>query len=402
MSAPKAATEVGSAAARATASRRRAPSLLAVGPLPPPVNGLSKAFSFVVEGLKADGWSVAVVDLADRTRPRVGSTFSWGRLGAVAGVLGQVVRRVRAAEVVYLTISQSRLGFAKDAAIIGAAALLQRPIVVHMHGGNFRGFYEALTPGEQTVVRAALDRVAVIIALTDSLRADFAMTRGWQARTVAVANTCDVRPREPRRAPRSGALRVLYLSTMMVSKGYRDTIIATGELARQRPHLRVHLDLAGSLLAERDFPSPEAQAEDLRQCLGRLPDNVQATYHGEVHGAQKEALLASADVFVLPTSYSNEGQPIAVIEALTAGLPVVATDWRGIRETLPVDMHPLLVPEREPAAVAERLVRLADDPQFYESSSRSAAGHAATFRPAAHLAAVARILEAAVDRKSIP
>jgi len=375
---------------------RPAPALLAVGPLPPPVNGLSKAFRFVVEGLTAAGWEVDLVDIADRTDRRIGSTFSWGRLSAVSGVLVQVVRRIRTAEVVYLTISQSRLGFAKDAAIIGTAALFRRPIVVHMHGGNFRGFYETLSVGEQALVRRALDRVSTIVVLTDSLRADFVMTRAWRDRTVVVANTCDVPVGRARRM-RPGQLHLLYLSTMMVSKGYRDTIAAAGELGRRRPDLRVHLDLAGGLLAERDFPSEEAQRQDLTRSLESLPPNVEATYHGEVHGGEKDGLLARADVFVLPTSYINEGQPIAIIEALTAGLPVVATDWRGIRETLPEAMRSLLVPAREPNGIADRLSGLASDPDRYEAMSRAAVAHAATFRPEAHLDAVARILSAARD-----
>ena len=178
----------------------QAPALLAVGPLPPPVNGLSKAFSFVVEGLSASGWNVSVVDIADRTKGRIGSAFSWGRLGTIASVLARVGLRVNGADVVYLTISQSRLGFAKDIAIIGAAAVARRPVVVHMHGGNFRGFFQTLTTVEKALVERALDRVFAIIVLTDSLRADFVMTRAWRERTVAVANTCDTPPGVARQA----------------------------------------------------------------------------------------------------------------------------------------------------------------------------------------------------------
>ena len=145
------------------------------------------------------------------------------------------------------------------------------------------------------------------------------------------------------------------------------------------------------------MPSTAAQADDLTSELGRLPRNVEATYHGEVHGDAKQRLLAQADVFVLPTTYINEGQPIAIIEALTAGLPVIATDWRGIRETLPAEMHSLLVPTRDPEAIAERLVRLADAPLFFEAMSRAARSHAESFRPATHIGAIERILRAARD-----
>jgi glycosyltransferase involved in cell wall biosynthesis len=372
-------------------SRSDQPGLLAVGPLPPPVNGLSKAFSFVCDGLGASGWKVTIVDTADRTSRRIGSSFSWGRLRAIGAVLGRVAARIRAADVVYLTIAQSRLGFAKDAVVIAAASLIGRPVVVHMHGGNFRGFYEALTTAERLLVKQALDRLFAIIVLTDSLKADFNMTQRWRERTVAISNTCDTAPGAVRRY-RSGELRILYLSTLLVSKGYREAVLAAGELARRRPHLRVTLDIAGGLLSERDFSSDEAQAADLRRRLASLPNNVTATYHGEVHGSSKNALLEAADVFVLPTNYVNEGQPIAIIEALTAGLAVVASDWRGIRETLPADMHRLLIPPRDVNATVDRLVTLVDDPLLLEMMSRAALSHAANFRPELHVEAIDRIL----------
>lgn len=378
-------------------ARRSRGVLLAVGALPPPVNGLSKAFSFVTEGLGRLGWQVDVVDVADRSPPRAGSSFSWARAGAILGTIRQVVGRVRRADVIYLTISQSRLGFAKDLVAIRWAARLGRPVVVHMHGGNFGGFFTSLTVVERRLVKGALDRLAAIVVLTPSLKADFSMTRDWQARTVVIANTCDVVAGVARLA-RPGALRILYLSTLIASKGYREAIAAAAELARRQPGLRVTLDIAGGLVPERDFPSREAQAEDLRRLIAALPPNAEGVLHGEVDTVRKEALLAAADVFVLPTRYINEGQPIAVIEALTAGLPVVATDWRGIRETLPDSLHALLVPSPDPLALADRLASLANDPAWFEAASRAALAHAETFSPERHLAAVDRVLRRACLR----
>jgi glycosyltransferase involved in cell wall biosynthesis len=377
------------------------PVLLAVGALPPPVNGLSKAFSFVVDGLGEMGWDVEVIDVADRTPLRVGSSFSWARTKAILASLRQVVERARRADVVYLTISQSRFGFAKDLVAINWGAFVHRPVVVHMHGGNFGGFYASLSRAEQALVKSALDRLAAIIVLTPSLKADFAMTRGWQERTVAIANTCDVAAGFVRR-PQPGTLRVLYLSTLIASKGYREAIAAAGELARRQPDLRVKIDLAGTLVPERDFSSRAAQAADLYRAVAALPPNAEAVFHGEVGPARKEALLSAADVFVLPTRYVNEGQPIAIIEALTAGLPVVATDWRGIRETLPPAMHSLLVQSPDPQAIADRLAGLVADPAWFEAASRAALDRAADFRPERHLLAVEQVLREARERGAQP
>jgi glycosyltransferase involved in cell wall biosynthesis len=75
--------------------------------------------------------------------------------------------------------------------------------------------------------------------------------------------------------------------------------------------------------------------------------------------ADVDAVLAGADVFVLPSYY--EGLPMSVIEAMLTGLPVIASDIPGVREQVVEGETGLLVPPRlvEPLAAAMR--RLAAD-----------------------------------------
>lgn len=70
-------------------------------------------------------------------------------------------------------------------------------------------------------------------------------------------------------------------------------------------------------------------------------------------------LLASADIFTLPSHF--EGLPMSVIEAMLAGLPVVATNIRGPREQVVDEVTGLLVPPRRVAPLAQALARLAGD-----------------------------------------
>ena len=75
--------------------------------------------------------------------------------------------------------------------------------------------------------------------------------------------------------------------------------------------------------------------------------------------ADVAALLAAADIFVLPSHF--EGLPMSVIEAMLAGLPVVATDIRGPREQVVDGETGLLVPVRDATSLAGALRRLAED-----------------------------------------
>lgn len=71
-------------------------------------------------------------------------------------------------------------------------------------------------------------------------------------------------------------------------------------------------------------------------------------------------ILAAADIFALPSH--REGMPRSIIEAMMAGLPVVATDIRGAREEVVEGETGFLVPVRDPVALGAALARLAADP----------------------------------------
>ncbi len=76
-------------------------------------------------------------------------------------------------------------------------------------------------------------------------------------------------------------------------------------------------------------------------------------------------LLAGATAMVLPSIRARDGQmegiPVALMEAMAAGVPVVATRLSGIPELVVDGESGLLVPERDPAALADAMARLAGD-----------------------------------------
>lgn len=69
--------------------------------------------------------------------------------------------------------------------------------------------------------------------------------------------------------------------------------------------------------------------------------------------------LAGADVFVLPSL--AEGLPISLIEAMAAGLPVVATDIPGINELVVANETGILVPPRSPEELAAAMISMQDE-----------------------------------------
>src|SRR5438445_13532272 len=79
-----------------------------------------------------------------------------------------------------------------------------------------------------------------------------------------------------------------------------------------------------------------------------------------VDGEQKQALFESADIFCF-ASLVAEGQPLVILEAMAACLPVIAPAWPGIADTIIDNQTGALVDVPSPEALAEKLVELAVD-----------------------------------------
>ena len=82
-------------------------------------------------------------------------------------------------------------------------------------------------------------------------------------------------------------------------------------------------------------------------------------------------LHLAADVFVLPTVHPTETQPIAILEALGAGTPVVTVDRPVTRDVLADGVEGALVPPHAPEAIAEA-VRALMEPERWHAAARAA------------------------------
>ena len=82
-------------------------------------------------------------------------------------------------------------------------------------------------------------------------------------------------------------------------------------------------------------------------------------------------IMAAADVFVLPSLY--EGLPIAMLEAMALGRPVVASRVGGVPEVIDDEVDGLLVDPLDPAQLAEKVLTLLHNPELRGRLSRNAA-----------------------------
>lgn len=80
-------------------------------------------------------------------------------------------------------------------------------------------------------------------------------------------------------------------------------------------------------------------------------------FYGQTLEVQK--MLQAFDCFILPSLW--EGMPLALLEAMAVGLPVIGTDVAGTREVIENEVTGLLIPSKNPTAIADALIRLMDD-----------------------------------------
>jgi len=137
-----------------------------------------------------------------------------------------------------------------------------------------------------------------------------------------------------------GALRIGFIKHLREKYGPEFLIQAVPALAARFPSLEVVMAGDGPMRG------------DLMRMAADLGVADRITWLGYIPYDQVPAVHASLDVFVMPSVYASESFGVAAVEAQAAGVPVVASDFPGIREAVADGVGGVLVPPRNAAAIA--------------------------------------------------
>jgi glycosyltransferase involved in cell wall biosynthesis len=127
-------------------------------------------------------------------------------------------------------------------------------------------------------------------------------------------------PRPGAHRPSAGHLRLLLLSNLTMDKGVGRAIALTEILAARGAS--VELTLAG--------PTGEPAVDDA--IASAIDRGLPVRRIGYVDRADRDRLLAESDLLLFPSTYRNEAEPLVVLEALAAGLPVLAARLGCVEE----------------------------------------------------------------------
>ncbi len=330
------------------------------GPLP-------KLAPLVADGLRERGFDVEIAGWSAHT---AGAESLPAKVVERSLDLLHVLRHVLAwhPDVVYVATSHNWPALLRDLPLMLTVPRWGLPVVLHLHGSDSA---RLAAPGSRLfkmLSAVAVRRAAVVMLLSSEEKDE------WRRFIPGVRFELVTNPFVPTSpdgqahvdgagfgaAPETGVTPaavsgppvLLTVARLIRQKGVFDLLDAFSMARKQRPCRLVY---AGT--------GPEAVELSRRVGERGLGDSVRLV--GYVEGAALEREYGSAAVFVLP-SYFAEGFPLAVMEAMSHGLPVITTPIRGCADYLVDGEHALFVPPRSPAELAAALLRLLNDPSLRE------------------------------------
>jgi phosphatidylinositol alpha-mannosyltransferase len=246
------------------------------------------------------------------------------------------------------------------------------PVVATFHSGAERSLlFDLATP----VLRKMARRIAVRIAVSERA-ARFARTRlggefrvipnGLDVASFAAANPADLDP----------GRRLLFVGRLHRRKGFPVAVEAFRLLAEGRPDIRLIVAGDGEERAAAERLKPSLR--DYVTMLGTVPHEQLPRYY------------AACDLLVAP-SVGGESFGYVLLEAMAAGLPVVASRIPGYDEVVRDGREGFLVPAGDPRVVAEAAAKVIDDPALARTMAHAGRMTAARY----DWAAVAGQIEAA-------
>lgn len=328
---------------RSTPAVSRRCRVAMVGPARQVRGGISAVVSALIDAAPADGPAIRYI------ATHVDGTKTAKLLAALSGaarLVGAILFwRCR---IVHLHMS-SGASFVRKAVLATVARLLLRRVVVHVHGSEFDVFFERSSAVTKGAIRRVLESADLVVALSEVWRDRLErMAPSAHIRVLpnpvasieyseAAAGRADVPP---------GGGTILFLGAFNARKGIYDLVEAADRVAAERP--RVLFELGG-----------DQNVDEIRKLVEAKGRGDNFHIMGWVRGGQKLDAFSRAHLFVLP-SY-HEGVPIAILEALAAGLPIITTPVGGIPEVIEDGTNGLLVQPGDVDALAASMLRLLGD-----------------------------------------
>lgn len=298
--------------------------ILLVGPLPDPIDGCSFANQRLLEGLINEGYRVDSINTNTKfISAQQGSSFSIRKVFFFVKSYF-LMYKIFFAKKIYATPGQTFYGVMKYSPFLFFAWLLRKPYFIHLHGNYLGREYSNLSRLKKVLFSKVISNASGGIVLSNSLKSNFYGLLPDE-KVFVVHNFVEEKILEEFRQGKSkpkDKLRILFLSNMIQEKGILEVLKAC--IILHDRGIDFKLTVAGGF------------DETIRGSVISLFDTLGSSvnYLGVVSGTEKVTAFLDSNVFVLPTYYMMEGQPISLLEGLAAGDIVVTTPHAGIPDII--------------------------------------------------------------------
>lgn len=231
------------------------------------------------------------------------------------GLFSWLAQAVRSADVVHVHL-------ARDLVTLPAAALallIRKPLIVQTHGMIDRTYNPLAVPLDRFLTRPVLHRARKVLHLTNRERQDLEDVAGKDLPLMHLPNGVDipeVQAIEQQAGPQANP-EVLYMARLHSIKRPILMVEAARALCRARP--QALFTLAGP---------DEGQATEVQSAIQKFDLADKVTWTGAISPDQTVNRMSNASIYALPSS--AEVFPMAVLEAMSVGLPVIVTDGCGL------------------------------------------------------------------------
>ena len=317
--------------------------ILIIGPFPKPISGVSLANKVVYENLPIYHKDVQVkqINTSNISLKEDIGEFNiikvWVYIKQYIGLA-----KVFSCDKLYYTTGQTFFGVLKYLPYLLIAKFLRKEIIVHIHGNFLHQEYKSLAGIKRIIFKKTLQLCDKGIVLSKSLRKN--LTPFLQENKIfELENFVEDFLFEKKITKKWDKLRIIYLSNLMTEKGIFDLLDSLKILNEN--NIEFAAKIAGGIDASVE--------EEIKQKLSDLPNCVD--YLGLVRGEDKKRLLEWGNVFVFPTYYSMEGQPISIFEAMATGNLILTTKHAGIPDVFKEEINGFYIEKKSSISIATKL-----------------------------------------------
>ena len=280
---------------------------------------------------------------------------------------------------VYVVFSSSKSGLLKDNLSAGIIKHYNKGILItHLHcgnyGDNFKGFFF------RNLFKGLINKVDKFIFLSpvlnkvEALQNDKAIYLTNTISNEIVCSDNEIR-NKLHLSMHKNYLSIFFISNMIKEKGYEDFIDVALILNREK-NLNYKINLIGG------WPGNGNDKTDFEKKISNLGLNNKIIVHGAINNREKiKAFFLEADIFILPTYYAIEAQPLSIIEALNSGTPVISTRHAAIPDLIQDGVNGYLIKPKDALAIANAIKKLNDRQHWLKIAEQARKSFKANYQP---------------------